>query len=350
MEDTFTVQEWEATKVIERRDQMLFLTEADKRKLEGRVNLSHGENETAIKWFNRSLELETDPEIYFYLAYAYCYLREYRKARDYALLAIEGGYDAYALYTKISVGNLQDVYGAIKILKKGVEKRYFSACIEMAKLHVENTVLPDMIDPYEASNYLEKAYQCAPIEKRGTVAYMISKWYRILYSKFPDYFDFKSEVSELYFLNICYEYGAPLYYPKEFNIELFDVANKNDDYGVIQMLFDKFDGDAMFIFALLLLYEEYSTTGTIVITKNQGLLTACEGALKYKHGGCYALTALCYGSDFEGSEFDSEQAIKSLECSRQNHFSVPKTLESFYEELMNHLYSSMTDGSFGFMA
>ena len=329
---------------------MIVLTEFDKRKLEGRVNLSHGENENAIKWFDRALELKEDPEIYFYKAYACCYLRDYEAAREYALMSIRGGYDAYALYSKISVGNLRDVSGNVSELKKGIEKHYPSACLEMARLHIDNVSEPDMLDPYEASNYLELAYQYTPAEKRGLFAYSLSRWYRTLYNTFPYFIDFKSENSELYYLKVFNESGGTLYGPRSINVELFDAFNKNDDYSIVQSLFNRFDGDAFFIFALLLLHEEYASTGTIVITKNQGLLTATEGAIRYKHGGCYALTALCFGSDFEGSEFDDNQAIESLKCSKQNRFIVPKSLEDFYEELMSHIYCELTDGSFGFVA
>ena len=159
-----------------------------------------------------------------------------------------------------------------------------------------------------------------------------------------------SFLRRLYYLKIFNSYGGLSTYQKGLNVELFDAANKNDDYSVVQTLFDRFDGDAFFIFALLLLYEEYEKTGTIVITKNLGLLTATEGAIRFRHGGCYALTVLCFWSSYEGCDFNEEAAIDSLKQSKRNKFVVPETLIDFYNNIMSKVYREVQDGTFGYVA
>lgn len=329
---------------------MIYLTEFDKKKLEGRLLLSHGFQNKAIQRFNSALDIKNDPEIYFHLAYACCDLKDYVKAQEYSLKAIELGYDAYALFSLITIGNLRDITTATNVLKKGMEKKHSSAYFEMARLHIYNVVEPDMLDPFKASECLELAYEYAPEEKKGLTAYSISKMYKALYRLFPYFSKYEKENKELYYLKIFNKYGVGINSFCGGYAELFETANKSDDYSVIQTLFDGFNGEAMFIFALMLLYEEYSATGTIILKDNLGILTANEGATKFKHGGCYALLALQYGSDFEGSEYNDKQTMLCLKKSKLNRFLIPKSFDAFFDELMDHIYCELTNGNASFSA
>lgn len=329
---------------------MLYLTEFDKKKLEGQLLLSRGFQNKAIQSFNSALDIKNDPEIYFHLAYAYCDLKDYVKAQECSLKAIELGYDAYALFSLITIGNLRDITTATNVLKKGMEKKHSSAYFEMAKLHIDNVVEPDMLDPYKASEYLELAYEYAPEEKKGQTAYSISMMYKMLYGFFPYFSKYTKENKELCYLKIFNKYGGGTALLYGMHTKLFDVANNSDDYSVVQTLFDGLNGEAMFIFALMLLHEEYSTTGTIVIKDNLGILVADEGATKFKHGGCYALLALQYGSDLEGSECNDKRTILCLKQSKLNQFLIPKSFDTFFDELMNHIYCGLTDGDTSFSA
>ncbi len=324
---------------------MIILTEYDKKMIDALIHLLHYEYEKSIDKFNDALKLKSSPLVYYNLAQAYIGLRKYNEAQKYALLAIENGYDAYALYAKITIGNLQKVNDAVKVLENGIKKQNPSACFETARLHIDNNLEPDMNDPYEASKYLDLAFHYTPVEKRGTMAYSISKMYKTIYNMYPYFIDFKDENSELHYYKIFLDYGG-LLFPNEFaNIEAFDIADANDDNTILDYLYENFNGDAMFIFSLMLLEEEYKTTGTIEIKDNLGLLTACEGASKFKHSGCSAICALIFGSDFcQDDELYFEQALKLLNQSKLNKNVIPVRFEKFFKELMNHIYSNVEDG------
>ena len=98
---------------------MITLTQFDKYKLEGFVYLSREMYNDSLESFEKALKIKEDGHIYFQMAYDYVYLKDYKKAQECALKAINNGYDAYQLYDKIAVGNLQDIYTSIKVLKEG---------------------------------------------------------------------------------------------------------------------------------------------------------------------------------------------------------------------------------------
>ena len=278
------------------------------------------------------------------MAYAFACLREYKKAQEYSLKAIDGGYDAYDLYASITIGNLADMNNAIKVLNAGIEKHIPTACLIMARLHIDNNLEPDMCDPLKASKYLELAFQYASEEEKGIVAYKIAKLYRLLHGMFPQSMRSETDNRQYYYFNVFNNYGGAVAPVGGLNIDLFNAACINDDYSVVHTLLNSLNGDALFIFALLLLDEEYTSTGTIVVEKNQGLLTACEGAIRFNHGGCYALMALCIGSDFEASEYNPEETKRLLAKSKRNRFIVPKVFESLFKNLMSHLDDEFKDG------
>jgi tetratricopeptide (TPR) repeat protein len=328
---------------------MFYLSDFDKKKIEGLVYLNDSDGETAneqgvIDCFKEALNIKDDPSLYSYISLALCRMREYKEAQDYAIKAIEKGYDAYGLYSKITVGNLANVNQAVKVLKSGVEKRNPSACLEMAKLHIDNNLEPDMVDYFEASKYLDLAFEYSSVEKRGLIAYTISRWYGILNRMHPYFKSTKKEDMELYYLKIFNEYGGAFVSSEGTNIELFNVYDANDDYGIIDVLYKRFDGDAYAIFALLLLQEEYEKTGTLNLDHNKGCLTAVAGAMRTGNGACRAISSICFASDFEGAVWDPSEANKILKDARRSGIYIPKRFESFYKELISHLDEEVRTG------
>lgn len=328
---------------------MFYLSDFDKKKVEGLILLKGNDNQSsneqgAINCFKEALNIKDDPSLYAYIAFALCRLREYKEGQEYALKAIEKGFDAYGLFTNITVGNLAKVNDAVKVLMTGVEKHNASACLELARLHIDNNLEPDMVDYGEASKYLDLAFEYTPVPKRGLIAYRISHLYKNLNNKFPSLATSRGEDMELHYLKIFNDYGGVLNSVRGTNIELFNSADKNDDYSVIDILYDRFDGDAYLIFGLLFLQEEYEKTGTLKIKPNIGFLSIVAGAMRTTNGACSALAALCLASDFEGSEWDPIEANRLLREARRRGVYLPRRFESFYQELMNHLDDEVRTG------
>lgn len=326
---------------------MFYLSEFDKKKVEGLVYLNHGEDEDdkrAIDCFDEAIAIKDDPAIFSHYALALCYLREYEKAQEYALKAIKGGYDAYQLYCEITVGNLQKVNQAVEVLKNGVDNHKPSACLEMARLHLINTSEPDMLDPFEASKYLELAFEYTPVSRKGLIANTISRFYRLLNRQYPYFVKFKKEDMELHYLKIFTDYGGVLSPAKGANIELFNAANRNDDYSVIDTLYNRFDGESYLIFGLLMLEEEYEKNKTIKLEHNVAFITFLVGSLKTNNGACTALMSLCFASDFEGVEPNFDEARRLLNVAKRNGVYLPERFVSFFKELMNHLDEEVREG------
>ena len=327
---------------------MFYLSEFDKKKVEGLIYLNGTDDSCnekgAIECFKEALEIKEDPSLYAHISLALCRMREYCDGQEYALKAIEKGYDAYGLYSKITIGNLANVNQAVKILKEGIEKKEPSACLELAKLHIDNNLEPDMIDYFEASKYLDIAYEYTPVPKKGLIAYTISRWYRLLNNKFPHYKNPRNEDMELHYLKIFNEYGGVLVPAKGTNLELFNAADKNNDYSIVDVLYNRFDGDAYTIFALLFLQEEFDKTGTINLDHNKGLLVAVAGAMRTGNGACSVLSSLCFASDFEGVVWNPDEASKILRDARRRGVYIPKRFESLYQELIGHLDEEVRTG------
>lgn len=109
---------------------MITLTQFDKLKLEGFVFSSHELYEDSLESFNKALEIKEDPQIYYQMAYCYCYLRDYKKAQEYALKAIDKGYDAYSLFAQIVVDSMVLRFG---IQMTNTELRFGSAILSSIK-------------------------------------------------------------------------------------------------------------------------------------------------------------------------------------------------------------------------
>ena len=149
---------------------------------------------------------------------------------------------------------------------------------------------------------------------------------------------------ELHYLKIFNEYGGVFVSSKGTNIELFNVYDANDDYGIIDVLYERFDEDAYAVFALLLLQEEYDKTGTLNLYHNKGCLTARAGAMRTGNGACKVIESLCFASDFENVVWEPIKATKLLREARRSGVYVPKRFEVFFEELINHLDEEVRTG------
>lgn len=236
---------------------MIELTDFDLHKLYGYIYSICDKYDESLMEFNEALKIQEDGQIFFQMAYCFAYLREYKTAQEYSLKAINAGYDAYGLYSQITIGNLADVSSAIKVLKEGVDKKYASACLAMADLHLDNNLEPDMLNPLECSRYLEMAFEYAKPSEKGTVAYVLSRKYKFLKGRFPYYKKDKS----LYYLKIFNEYGSSFSPARFMNITLFNEGVENNDHGVVGLLFDRFNADSQVIFLLMLLEKHYKETG-----------------------------------------------------------------------------------------
>lgn len=316
---------------------MIALNQFDKLKLEGFVFSSHELYEDSLESFNKALEIKEDPQIYYQMAYCYCYLRDYKKAQEYALKAIDKGYDAYSLFAQITVGNLAKVNEAVKVLNEGVEKHFSSACLALANLHIDNNLEPDMREPFEAAKYLELAYEYSKPEERIQILYSIYKQYRVLYGFYPYCATYFKEDRALKYLKEYNKYGghpSPLSF---FNVSLFNELDKKDDHEIVQLLFDRFNGDSKLIFGLLLLEEELKEKGEIHATHDSfAFLTMLEGVLKDNNGACCLMMALCFASDLNPDDDDEKIARGLLNDSKKHHVCIPERFREMVKHLLDH--------------
>ena len=97
---------------------MIELSRFDVHKIHGYIYAAVDNNTKALEQFELALKEKEDAQVYFQMAYCYVYLREYETAKEYALKAINLGYDAYDLFTKVAFGNLRDYGATLKVLKE----------------------------------------------------------------------------------------------------------------------------------------------------------------------------------------------------------------------------------------
>lgn len=236
---------------------MIRLTDFDLHKLYGLIYYYDCEKyKEAIEELELALSMKMDPQIYYVLAECYYRLREYKKARDYALDAIELGYDAYLLFEHISWDNLSDYGETIKVLEKGMKKHRSSAYLIYAKY----------AEYHERPMYYDSAFEYAKDSKKGLVAYEIYKGYKELVEN-EYYFD---NDKTLYYLKLFIEYGAPNKMLTGISSKLFDEYELHFDHDVISLLFDRcsYDYEAKIVFLLMLLEKQYIEEGSNYFDKN----------------------------------------------------------------------------------
>lgn len=327
---------------------MLYLSDFDKKKVLGLVYLfgtdkETSEEEIAINCFNDALKIKEDKSLYYFIALALCRLRRYKEAQEYALKSIEKGYDAYNLYVKITVGNLAKVYQAVKVLEEGIKKQSYSACLELANLHIFNNLEPDMVDYLKASKYLNLAFEYAPNNKKGQVAYILSQSYKSLNNLFPPYKEYFKDNTEFHYLKIFNEYGGALYPNNGLNVRLFNAAYESDYEDVINCLYERFNGDSYAIFSLLFLQEEYEKTGSLNIN-NKGFFIAVAGTMRTANPLCRIISALCFASDIDGVERNHKEAKTLLKDIKKERLYIPERFKDFYQMLINHFDGELFNG------
>lgn len=316
---------------------MVQLDQFQKYKLEGFIYSVHELYQDSIDSFEKALEIKTDGQIYYQISYCYCYLKDYKKAQEYALKAINEGYDAYILFKDITVGNLAKVNDAVKVLNGGVEKGFASACLALANLHIDNNLEPDMKDPFKASKYLELAFEYAKPEEKAQVVYSVYSNYKVLFGMNPYFSKFAKEDKISKYLKEFNKLGGFPQTPSFFNVSLFDELDKRDDKEVFDLLFKRFDGDAKLIFGLLLLEDEMRDSGKVSADHDSfAFLNILEGVMKDNNGACMLLMALCFGSDLDGAEKD-EKIVKSLFAdARKSHVCIPSRFRDLVNGLIDH--------------
>ncbi len=239
---------------------MITLNEFEKNKLAGFVYPAFGRHLEALQSFEDALMIKEDGQIYFQMALSYADLKEYKKAQECTLKAIKNDYDAYNLFAAITVGNLANIDLAVKVLLEGAEKENSSACLALANLYTVNYLNPDMEDPLEAIRYLEMAYEYAKPSKKGLCAFQVYNGYSMLLRSYP-FLENTFCTMPMKYLNIFNEYGGSFGACEHINVTLFQEASKVNDHSIVETLFNRFNGDAELLFALMLLEEEYRETG-----------------------------------------------------------------------------------------
>lgn len=316
---------------------MIRLTEFDKYKAKGFIYEANNKSKDAIKCFDKALEIQEDGQAYYMLSLCYCHLREYKTGQEYALKSIEAGYDAaYGLYDRITVGNLTKMSDAVKVLEEGVKNHSVYACFALANHHVDNNLEPDMIDPERAMRYLELAYEYAKPEEKANVALEVYQRYKSIYKKSSFFIESLKENPMLKYLKILDKYDGTAKTLSHFNNVLFDLADENDDYSVIQSLFDRYDDEAKLIFGLLLLEEEYEKFGTIVVDPTSIPFNSFYRGTKANNGACYMMMALTYSSDFIGARDNKKFATRLMNLSKKYGVYLPKRFKPFVNELFTH--------------
>lgn len=324
---------------------MIQLTDFDKYFLNGRLSLITNKDEDALNWFLKALAIKEDPEIYKFIAYIYRRERKYKKAQEYALKAINSGYDCYSLFTRISIDNLGDVNIVLEVLEEGARKHIYGAYLKLAHLCINNYADPDMVTPFKASEYLELAFEYCEPEQKGKAAFDLYNAYECLYRMHPHIKKWHEEDRYLKYLKMCNSYGNPLGHQYGIVTKIFDEGYKNNDSSVIKILFEKLDAESLFIFSLLLLEEELNNTGTLDVSNGYGIYVAKISAKKNKDSGCYSLCALHFGSDFKNAVYNPKKAKRLLKLSKEQYFAVPNCYKDFYDKLMEHLFKEITDES-----
>lgn len=194
-----------------------------------------------------------------------------------------------------------------------------------------------MKDPFEASKYLELAYEYAKAEERSQVAYSVYMNYKVLIGMNPYCSKIFKEDNVLKYLREFNKFGGFPRTPEFFNVSLFEEFDKKENDEVFDLLLERFDGDAKLIFGLLLLEEEIKNNGKISANHDSfAFLNILEGVIKNNNGACMLLMALCFGSDLEGAE-DDEKIVKSLFVdARKSHVCVPTRFKGLVCELLDH--------------
>ena len=315
---------------------MIKLTEFDKYKAKGFIYETNNKYKDAIACFNKALKIKEDGQIYYVLSLCYCHKKDYKTGQEYALKAIQAGYDAYELYNRITVGNLAKVHDSVKVLEEGVKKQFPSACIALADLHLNNNLEPDMVDPLKAAEYLELAYEYAKPEERSDIAIALYERYKNIYKISSYYQSVFKENRELKYLKIVDSLGGRVVPPAHFNYIMFDILEEHEDYDVIQSLFNRFDDDAKLIFGLFLLEEEYERFGTIVVDNTSIPFLAFYKGSKNNNGACYMMLALAYSSDFIGVRDNKRFASRLMNASKKYGVYIPKHFKPLVAELFTH--------------
>ena len=303
---------------------MIELTNFDLHKLYGFILSRCEKYEESLEEFNQALNIQQDGQIYYQMAYCYVYLREYKLAQKYALVAIETEYDAYSLYQQITWGNLRDYGAVVKVLKEGVKKKSSSACM----------LYSDYVEFFEKEKYLEMAFEYAKPSDRGLVAFNLSQKYKMLEVQFPN---MVKDKKSLHYMKIYNEYGLSLLTANHLNITLFDEYEENNDHDVIQMLFNRFDADAELIFLLMLLEKQFKETGDTNIDETSVIYYLINYlATKEKNQVCKLLKAY-----IDSEEHDAMQKMFNL--SRSGNYSIPKCYKQPFDLFLDVYIDVMTE-------
>lgn len=313
---------------------MITLNEFEKLKLQGYIYSSQERYLESLQDFEKALKIKNDGQIYFQMAYVHVYLKNYREAQKCAQKAIENGYDAYELYTQITVGNLANMDQAVDYLSKGVDNKQASACFALSHLHFDNNLIPDMRNPLKCSEYLKMAYEYADETKKGLFAYKISDSYSRLAFFYPSLKDQFNRES-LKYLKIFNDYGGSLAPTNNINTMLFNAAWINNDNTIFQSLFERFDGDSKIIFALMLLEEDYNRNGFVEELSDIPLFLIEDAAKKNNNSAAILMYAY--------SKINNPKRLRNIYLKAKDYsLTIPKCYKDSFIKFIN-CYETLMD-------
>lgn len=250
---------------------MVQLTDFELHKLYGLIYKLNGFDTLAIKEFLRALIHKQDGHTYYECAFCYGRVGNYKECQKFALLAIENGFDAFRLYVDVTWGNIRN-YGECKnYLEKWALKNNWSAFENLA--HLER--LSDSVNEME---YLEKAFELAPLEEKGRIALVIGTQLLKTADQIRGVVPVqKYEEKGLYYLEQAAKYGD--YIKTNRNLKLFNNTCSINSFHIFEKMLRNFDKEARFIFMFHLLkkFNETNPDGNPLDNRILGLLIKLVG-------------------------------------------------------------------------
>ena len=259
---------------------MIKLNEYHKYFLSGYVYEKLEEYEKSISYFEKAYVIKNNPMILSQIAFDYCYLKDYSKAREYAIRAVEEGYDGYRSLVTIPTDNDEQREQIMTIVQKGVEKRMASAMLAYTCF----------VDEYQRKGYLDMAVQYAKPEEKTSILFAVFRQYHLL----PE-FNIPSVKKQYWEYIKEYKALGCLFRDEYENISIFDDATYINEPEVLDILRKDFDNSALLIFSLMLLQEEFDQGYACVNMDKDCLLFDCLRAGKIaKSKECDILLKLCF--------------------------------------------------------
>lgn len=219
-------------------------------KLYGLIYADNKMPEEAAKEYEKALEFKKDGHTSYLLSWHYWENREYEKAREYALLAIENGYDlAYDLYKKVMWGYFRNYGETKKVLEEGMNKNISIAFICRYYLEQESG------GGYNV-DFLLSALECDSGIKKGEIALRIAQHYHFLILNEDPFFYSEDKQKTKYYYDLAYQYG--FYIKSNDNFLMFENFRIFDDYPIYEKLLENFDKESRFIFLFALMEKQWN--------------------------------------------------------------------------------------------